>query len=332
MPQVSVIVPIYNVECYLKRCIDSILNQTYKNIEIILVDDGSTDCSPEICKSYEMQYENIIYKRKDNGGVSSARNEGLILANGAYILFVDADDFIDNTYIEFLIKFALENHSNMVKSGYKLVDENEYLKEEFNYSNHNIGFIDKDYTLFLKSSYFGYICATLIDSKIIKKYKINFNKKVNFAEDLLFIFECFKHCERISYVSMAGYNYRENMESATKKENIQIRLKECYDNIYVFSNFFDYVSDRSLVNAKIISRINMKLKYLIKTNMHIKFSYFKDCSFSIYSELEKTVDLFNYASNVFDNTFNKLLILLFCKKKLFLYFCLVKSYYRIRRR
>ena len=101
-PLISVIVPLYNVESYLDKCIDSIVNQTYKNLEIILVDDGSTDESPKICEKWAEKDKRIRVIHKNNGGVSSARNTGLDAATGEYISFVDSDDYVVRNYIDFL--------------------------------------------------------------------------------------------------------------------------------------------------------------------------------------------------------------------------------------
>ena len=112
-PLISVIVPVYNVEKYLCKCIDSIINQTYENIEIILVDDGSTDSSGEICDRYSMQHNNITAYHKTNGGLSSARNYGIEKAKGEYLGFIDSDDYIENNMYETLLKLSQENDAEM---------------------------------------------------------------------------------------------------------------------------------------------------------------------------------------------------------------------------
>lgn len=110
---VSIIVPVYNVEKYLNRCIDSLLNQTYKNIEIILVNDGSTDSSDKICDNYSAEDTRIRVIHKKNGGLSEARNYGIEIAKGEFISFVDSDDFVSIYYIEHLIEAIKRNDSDM---------------------------------------------------------------------------------------------------------------------------------------------------------------------------------------------------------------------------
>lgn len=327
----SVIIPIYNCEKYLSRCLDSILNQTYKNIEIILVDDGSTDSTPNICKEYICENKNIVYFRKNNAGVCSARNKGIELSKGDYLLFVDADDYISSNYIEKLVNYAIKNHSEMVKTGYTLIDKDKKSETKNNYSEQNIKKINKDYTLFLTSSYFGYVWGTLIDSRIIKNHKIMFDKNLKFAEDLLFIFECFKKCQIVSYLNDVGYYYCENVESMTKKGNMEIRIKECYDNIYVFSKFYDYIPDKELVSAKICSRLNMKLKYLIRTNLNINFRQFKKIYQDLVEVLEfkKAIKDFHVSKNKFDDKINNMFVYLLCHKRSLIYLYLIKIYYKI---
>ncbi|MGN1327029.1 MAG: glycosyltransferase family 2 protein, partial [Clostridia bacterium] len=114
MPKVSVIVPIYNVEKYITKCLESLANQTLEDIQIILVNDGSTDNSGKIAKEYADKYSNIIYLEKENGGLSDARNYGLKYATGDYISFVDSDDYVNKELYSNLINY-MNNDYDMVK-------------------------------------------------------------------------------------------------------------------------------------------------------------------------------------------------------------------------
>lgn len=126
-PLISVIVPVYNVEKYLNRCIDSILNQTLKQIEIILVDDGSTDNSPIICDEYCERYENIKAIHKENNRVAAARNDGIKIATGKYIALVDSDDWIDPNMLEEMYNKAEEFHTDITMCDFRKVGvESEY--------------------------------------------------------------------------------------------------------------------------------------------------------------------------------------------------------------
>lgn len=117
-PLISVIVPIYKVEPYLRRCLDSIVNQTYTNLEIILVDDGSPDGCPAICDEYAVKDSRIIVIHKENGGLSDARNAGLDICKGEYISFVDSDDWIASNFIEILLNNILENNAELAITQY----------------------------------------------------------------------------------------------------------------------------------------------------------------------------------------------------------------------
>lgn len=121
---VSIIVPVYNVEKYLRKCIDSIINQTFQNIEIILVNDGSKDSSGQICDDYKLKDRRIIVIHKENGGLSSARNAGLDIAKGDYVMFVDSDDYVEPQFCEVPLKLALKKNVDIVSFGYNKVFDN----------------------------------------------------------------------------------------------------------------------------------------------------------------------------------------------------------------
>ena len=110
---ISVILPIYNVEKYLEKCLKSVINQTYKNLEIILVDDGSKDNSPQICDEYAVKDKRIVVIHKSNGGLSDARNAGIEIAKGKYITLIDSDDYVEKDYVQFLYQLIKENNAEM---------------------------------------------------------------------------------------------------------------------------------------------------------------------------------------------------------------------------
>ena len=130
------VIPIYNVEKYLKKCIDSVINQTHKKLEIILVDDGATDACPKICDEYLKLDERVKVVHKRNGGLSSARNAGLNVASGEYVCFFDSDDFVDCDMLEQLIKAIEVNDCDVCICGYKVDfqdEQNQTLSSEESY-------------------------------------------------------------------------------------------------------------------------------------------------------------------------------------------------------
>lgn len=130
---ISVIIPIYNVEKYLKKCIDSIINQTYKNLEIILVDDGSPDNCGKICDEYAKKDQRIRVIHKKNGGLSDARNAGIDIAKGKYIAFVDSDDYVEKEYIEIMYKELKKNNVKIVQCGINKISDNEEIIDNYGY-------------------------------------------------------------------------------------------------------------------------------------------------------------------------------------------------------
>lgn len=136
-PLVSVIVPIYKVEPYLRRCLDSIVKQTYTNLEIILVDDGSPDGCPQICDEYAAKDKRIVVIHKENGGLSDARNAGLDICKGEYISFIDSDDWVANIYIEAMLKATITNNAEMVVGNFIRANQT-YSLQISNYSLANV--------------------------------------------------------------------------------------------------------------------------------------------------------------------------------------------------
>ena len=123
--KITVIVPVYNVESYLRKCLDSIIAQTYKNIEIVVVNDGSTDASGEICKEFSEMDHRIIYIEQENAGISAARNTGLNNMSGNYVTFVDSDDWIESNYVETLYKKITEYQADIAVGNYYSFNESE---------------------------------------------------------------------------------------------------------------------------------------------------------------------------------------------------------------
>ena len=211
MPKVSVIVPIYNTEKYLHRCIDSILGQTFTDFELILVDDGSTDKSGKICDEYAKKDSRIVVVHKENGGVSSARNNGLDIAHGEWITFVDSDDYIsDNMLSSFDIEF--EDNSDM-KIG--TITSFGYNANVSGPTSDRIISID-DLSLHTKQLNIQSPCSKLYKVSIIKNFKIYFDKNIRVSEDLLFNIEVLLRCSYISLHYNVSYYYDKSVEFSSK--------------------------------------------------------------------------------------------------------------------
>lgn len=210
--QVSIIVPVYNTENYLNDCIQSIRNQTYENIEVILINDGSTDTSGVICDEFADKDSRIKVSHQNNSGPSISRNKGIELAQGKYIQFIDSDDTIDSTMTERLVE-SINKEIQLVLSGYKTV----HLNEDNNTTIQNVtpgvqGILSneefiKDFGLFFEQFFINSPCNKLYMSEIIKKNKIRFINHLNMGEDLLFNLDYLNVCKNISVINDALYNY-----------------------------------------------------------------------------------------------------------------------------
>ena len=198
-PLISVIVPIYKVEKYLKRCVDSIINQSYKNLEIILVDDGSPDLCPKICDNYSKKDKRIKVIHKKNGGLSDARNKGLDIASGEYISFIDSDDYISENYFEELVKAMISNKADVAITDIKTVYEDtgsEIINKAYTETQDLIGFVNTG----LAAS----ACNKLIKKSYYDKYKFEVGK-IN--EDIAVIIPIMVHASKIVYVENVFYYY-----------------------------------------------------------------------------------------------------------------------------
>ena len=211
-PIISIIVPVYNAENFLNQCIDSLINQTYKNIEIILINDGSTDGSLDICESFEKIDSRILIIDQNNQGVSQARNNGIKKAKGDYIGFVDSDDFVDiNMYETMFNKIKLENTQCATLFNFTVKPQN---KKNVNYcsplNRHKA--IEKLFLLEFPTSMWAY----LYETKLIKD--IGLSEDIHFFEDFEFNYNVLKQCKNISLCNEVLYNYRNNLLSVNHQE------------------------------------------------------------------------------------------------------------------
>ena len=240
---ISIILPCYKVEKFLDNCLKTLINQTYKNLEIILVDDGSPDNSPKVCDEWAKKDKRIKVVHKENGGVSSARNKGLEVANGDYIGFVDPDDYVDLTMYEKLINSANENNSDVVYCGYnediegKIVPIEEYNLHKLTDYDVSVYFYKKKNTLV-----YGSIWRGIYRKSLIKDIKFDVNFKC--GEDLYFNIEVNNKKPKISIVDEKLYYYLKNPNSCVNT----YRPKD-YKNVIVQSDkATSLIKDEKILN------------------------------------------------------------------------------------
>lgn len=244
-PLISVIVPIYKVEKYLNRCVDSILNQTFKDFELILVDDGSPDNSPAICDEYAAKYDFIHVIHKENGGLSSARNAGIDWATenskSDYLLFVDSDDIIKKNLLQKTVKLAKKHNADIVCFGIEMTDENLNVLEWGTMQIKRNVFFD------VQDRFAPIIPPYLIgDYAVNKLWRKDLFKDVRYPvgktfEDVYCTYKLFDKANKIYLYKKNLYVYRRRVGSITKKEGFDEKSLNFY---YSTKEKFTFISDR----------------------------------------------------------------------------------------
>ena len=234
IPEVTIIVPVYNAEKYLSRCIDSIIAQTFTNFECILIDDGSSDRSLDICKQYRLLDERIVLIHQDNSGISASRNKGLKIARGKYVCFVDSDDNIKNNMYEKLVASINNSNADVVCCGYIENDkECSLCSEDFMFSN--ISSIEIIHYLEMQQA-FGIIWNKLYRKTCLDEYTIRFHVPVKLGEDMLFNLQYFRYVKTV-YVSADNlYYYLHDNQSPVTKAGLT--FDECAFRFENVSNLF----------------------------------------------------------------------------------------------
>lgn len=225
IPLISIIVPVYNAEKYLNRCVDSITAQTFTDWECLLIDDGSTDESPNICDEYARRDHRIRVFHKKNGGVASARQYGMEKSKGDYIIHMDADDWADAPMLEGMYKWARKSNAELVIADF-------YIYQEFKdrLICHNIDSIssEKVCKMILREKMMGSLWNKLIRRESYLQYGAKFVEKIDYCEDVLILMQLLSHPIRISFLHEAFYHYNKmNDNSITTrytKETFETRL------------------------------------------------------------------------------------------------------------
>ena len=290
----SIIVPVYNAEKYLEECLDSVISQEYANLEIILVDDGSTDKSKDICDEYEKKDSRIKVIHKENGGASSARNAGLYIAKGEYIGFVDSDDYISESLFSILLQALLETDADIAKCGFQEFKYNDFeiekrtgKKRVFTRKEAIYNFLTVEYSPYKEMNVL--VNAALFKRKMFDNIKF---PDVPMHEDTYISPKLFLESEKIVYVDESLYFYRQNENSVMRTDFSEKNLKciDVFKEIHfwiteIYPEFGKYTIDKWV--SKYISDYNRIIKsngfvdaddyyknYIIK-GLEDNISYFK---------------------------------------------------------
>lgn len=290
---VSIIIPVYNVAPYLDKCVRSAVEQTYQNLEIILVDDGSNDRSPEICDKWAKLDHRIKVIHKKNGGVSSARNAGLDVAEGKYLSFLDGDDeYVSNT-----VEMSL-NHYNetvdLVSFGYTIIYPDKGEKIQFSEKTY-LNLTAADRFNFISGPFFKHetgwsVCCSVFLKSIIDKYSIKFLEGTRMAEDKIFSLCYCSHCSRISVIGQSLYHYYMRQDSVTHiSENEQIHYFGNKNEMSksVLKHFENYADTQYFVQNYPIIHYLIFEDAIKKEEQKVKFSALRE---KILNDIEENSD------------------------------------------
>lgn len=268
-PKISIIVPVYKVEKHLRRCIESIIAQTFTSWECILIDDGSPDDSGKICDEYKEKNEKFKVIHQENHGVSAARNAGLDIAKGEWIGFVDSDDWIEPNMYEYLYNDAIKTKSDIVICGF-IGQHNKRIKKK-------CGSKEAQMLLFAREGFGGFSFLRLIAAKMTKN--IRFDTSMKYLEDVKFFYEIFRECKTIYWDNEQLYNYFQREDSITHKYGLtdEAKMGLVYlDKLYVEEQTLQIKSAIFLSKARFC--LNLSSSYISHNDVkNESFIYLKKC-------------------------------------------------------
>lgn len=300
--KISVILPVYNSQDYIQDTIKSVLKQTYKNFELIVVNDGSTDNTHSICEKLSQKDKRIKYFSKENGGVSDTRNFALIHASGEYVTFIDSDDLYEKDYLEVLIMNIEKYNADLITCAYKTLSNNSKIIdccEEFLDCNF------KDYIEKLQPNFlFNQLWNKMFKMNIIRKNNLSFDTALDLGEDYKFNLEYIMLSNKQIYINESLYNYRittNGLGFKYRKNSSEIKfyllkklediyIENNYDMNYIYKNYLiQYIAyfsnivdvkndDSKKIKLKRIENVIKSLEYrdkikIIKYNSNLKFNF-----------------------------------------------------------
>jgi len=276
MELVSIIVPVYNAEKYINKCIDSILCQTHSNIELIIIDDGSSDETGRICLDYSYRDKRIRYERKNNTGVSSSRNKGIEIAVGKYIVFIDADDFIKVDFIEVLVK---NKQVDFVMCGYEIYD---YMKRcvDLKYSCKNfygrMSEFVREIEFYLNPPFLLSPWGKLFSRDIINISGLKFQEGLSYGEDAVFVFEYLMHCDTVLVLDYIGYFYCRHNEITLSKKFLYNKIDINYYINFKISTLLEYNNykdEKNILSTRLLNSFVSYTKELVKSKLSVYDKY-----------------------------------------------------------
>ncbi|MCI9435360.1 MAG: glycosyltransferase [Bacilli bacterium] len=301
---ISIIVPVYNVEKYVNKMITSIQQQTYSNFELILVDDGSVDDSKVICERISKEDERIAVYSQQNKGVSEARNLGISKAIGKYILFIDADDWIDETLIETYYNLMIKDSNDLVINEYNVINRNKSYSQKRDLPTGVISLQQALYKIINPKGFYGSVWGKLFSLEIIKKNHIKFNPTISIGEDLLFMIDYLQYCSKIVYNDNCLYNYLIRETSALNTVSLKrLDILQVYQQL-LENNYLDKKIKKRICAIYVWECIDWQCRLSSKEYNEITHNLRKEAIHKIHIFLLN--DVFNYRTKI--NTLVKLLV------------------------
>lgn len=264
---VSVIIPIYNGERHIRRTLDNLLKQTYPNYEAIIVLDGCTDGTYAICEEYKKKSEKIRIIQQQNAGTYIARYNGISNAKGDYIMFLDADDYLEENAIQLLVEVKEKYNSDLIKFRYEKLNNGEHQYFQYEYFPEEKT-IEKDefktyiYPFFLE----GYMMNSMVTG-FIRKSCIPVNRierKIVFGEDLIFNLNCMENLNRVTFINEPLYKYCTNINSVTKTQDNEKLITNLKDALYVYLQLYEYAIKWGFEGSD-ISKLKVRILYELST-------------------------------------------------------------------
>lgn len=320
-PLVSIIIPVYNVENYIGKCVESVLAQTFIDFELLLIDDGSSDKSGKIIDEFAMADIRVVACHQQNSGASSARNYGLSRARGRWIIFIDSDDYVGERYVSDLIEYMEPN--TLVIQGLTKVSEKENVScleyDNSTYDGHDI------IKLFDSKEFFdrGFPVAKVFERNLLVEHGIKFNEHIHYSEDLIFMLEYVRNVKKIKTISGSNYFYQVNASSLTHRYNSFASEYELFESFYSLTDKIakEKGSQQSVV-AKVLSALML---------MRSVYAMYVNKEYDAKERLNKIRDILLERKSLIKDFYRPQIKMFKFAKKLYLYspilfhiFCLLK--------
>lgn len=293
--KVSIIIPVYNVEKYIRECLNSIINQTYKNIEIIVVIDGSLDNSSKIVYEFAKKDSRIKVIDRENKGVYESRIDGIKASTGEYLIFVDSDDSIKENMVEVLLNEIISSNTDLVRCKWLTKINNKLSSEKVSIDNYN-KILKKDfepylYDLLYSTIFFNSMCRQIIKKDVLKNIDMN-NSNLKYGEDLAFECKILNNINSFKIIDEYLYIYNIHEDSITNKKSLTTIEKKILDVIHVNELLYEYIDIFNIKNKQkyynaVISKLYVNITYQLinLSETTKKYSEFKRIMNLIYKEI-----------------------------------------------